>query len=58
MEVYVKAAQDAVVSALNGLNACVLAYGQRDRARRTTFGPNGTIEGGGVRAAAHTGARQ
>ena len=45
MEVYVKAAQDAVVSALNGLNACVLAYGQTGSGKtHTTFGPNGTIE--------------
>ena len=66
MEVYVKVAQDAVVSALNGLNACVLAYGQTGSGKtHTTFGPNGTIEeaaacarrsqargdGGGTRAA-------
>ena len=39
MEVYVKAAQDAVVRALNGLNACVLAYGQTGSGKtHTTLG--------------------
>ena len=52
IEVYVKAAQDAVVSALNDLNACVLAYGQTGSGKtHTTFGEWHDRGGGGVRAA-------
>ena len=44
-EVYQRVAQDAVVSALNGMNACVLAYGQTGSGKtHTVFGPAGAIE--------------
>ena len=44
-EVYQRVAQDAVVSALNGMNACVLAYGQTGSGKtHTVFGPSGAIE--------------
>ena len=44
-EVYQRVAQDAVVSALNGLNACVLAYGQTGSGKtHTVFGASGAIE--------------
>jgi hypothetical protein len=44
-EVYMRVAQDAVVSSLNGMNACVLAYGQTGSGKtHTVFGPAGAIE--------------
>ena len=44
-EVYQRVAQDAVVSALNGLNACVLAYGQTGSGKtHTVFGPAGALD--------------
>jgi len=43
--VYQRVAQDSVVSALNGMNACVLAYGQTGSGKtHTVFGPSGAIE--------------
>merc|ERR1719230_377344 len=45
LDVYQRVAQDAVCSALNGMNACVLAYGQTGSGKtHTVFGPPGTIE--------------
>merc|ERR1719230_1801451 len=45
LDVYQRVAQDAVCSALNGMNACVLAYGQTGSGKtHTVFGPSGTIE--------------
>ena len=44
-DVYLRVAQDAVVSSLNGMNACVLAYGQTGSGKtHTVFGPSGAIE--------------
>ena len=44
-EVYQRVAQDAVCSALNGMNACVLAYGQTGSGKtHTVFGPPGVID--------------
>jgi len=44
-EVYQRVAQDSVVSALNGMNACVLAYGQTGSGKtHTVFGPAGALD--------------
>jgi len=43
--VYEEYAQDAVVSALNGFNACFMAYGQTGSGKsHSTFGPQGILD--------------
>ena len=45
VDFYQRVAQDAVCSALNGMNACVLAYGQTGSGKtHSVFGPPGTID--------------
>lgn len=43
-KVYQKSARDVVVSAINGLNGCILCYGQTGSGKtHTMFGPDGTL---------------
>lgn len=44
-QVYREAAQSAVISALNGFNACLFVYGQTGSGKtHTVFGPPGTLD--------------